>query len=347
MELDQTNIIYTKNDFHLGDNIFCCILFYNIKDYLEQNNIHIYHYCLPEHIDQVKDFSNSGNIFFLKLTETPVDKIVYNLWMGSTDWEYNIYNSNGDYYDVFLCQFFNQFLNKLNIPINLKHLIYEDTDLIVRHETINNLTNDKYKNIDILIINGAPQSNQLAYDVDEWNNIILQFNKKYNVVTTQKVDVVKCTRDDNLTAKDIAAISIYAKKIIAIDSGVSIGLYNKYTIDNVEVIYYVCDINRYNCKCSFPNFIHKNNISDLLFLLNDSVTEPMTPYYDQTYNYILHQLSFFIREPTKWAGLSETGPLLCVFEMCKGVIVIITLLLLLYLCVYMRIFKKIKKYIHI
>ena len=106
-------IIYTKNNFHLGDNIFCCIVFCKIKDYIEQNNITINHYCESEHIVQINEFINSKNINILPLNDIPYNETVIDIWIGSPDYIYNIYTTNEEY-DVFLCKFYNNILNKLN-----------------------------------------------------------------------------------------------------------------------------------------------------------------------------------------------------------------------------------------
>jgi hypothetical protein len=54
----------------------------------------------------------------------------------------------------------------------------------------------------------------------------------------QKVENIKCTRDYNLTAKDIAAISLNIKRFIVIESGIIAGLYNDYLVDNLDVTVY-------------------------------------------------------------------------------------------------------------
>jgi hypothetical protein len=82
------------------------------------------------------------------------------------------------------------------------------------------------------------------------------------------VENVKCTTDDDLTVKDIAAISTNAKTIIAIDTGPSAGLYNKFTIQN-STTYMLCE----NSKCNTSFSIRKNNIHDMMFLLEEDNKE--------------------------------------------------------------------------
>ena len=267
-------ILFAKNEWHLGDNIFVCIFFSKIKKYIENNNIFINYYCLGEHVNQTKEFIYSKNIKIFDLNEIPKDENIIDLWIGSGDWEYNAfsnlyYDDNSPNYDVFLCIFYNNILkNNLKFPIVIEKFIFDndDLDFLDVAKQINEKTNNKYTNIDLLIINGNPLSNQLHYDKNEWDRIITLFHNKYdNVITTQKVENVKCTRDDNLTAKDIAAISTNAKKIIAIDSGVAIGLYNKYTIQNATT-YMLCEYS----KCDTSYFVRKRNIQDMMFLLEEN-----------------------------------------------------------------------------
>lgn len=258
--------IHIKNEFHLGDTIFNFVMFYNIMDYIEKNDIFIIYYCESEYINQVSYFNMSKNITILPLEKMPTDGTkIYNGWIGCGDYGPS-YFEGFEYYDVFLCKFHNNFLNALDIPIEMQHFVYEDPDLYVRYENINKRTNNKYRNIDILINNGTPRSGQLHYDLDIWNSIITEFSKKYNIVTTQKVDGIKCTRDDNLTAKDIASISTNAKKIIAIDSGLAAGFYNTYTFNNVNQIYMLHKEHNW----SYPKIITKKNINELTFLLEDN-----------------------------------------------------------------------------
>ena len=263
------NKIYTKNLLHLGDCIYSFILFYNIKDYIEKHNIIIYFYCLDIHIRQVKDFNCSNNILIFTQHHIPTDVKVYDLWIGSPEYSYNWYSNIEEPtiipYDVFFCKYYNNFLKIVGIPIEIEKFIYEDNELFTRCEKINNITNNKYLNIDFLINNSTPRSEQVEYDINIWEHFIIQLSKKYNIVTTQKVDNIKCTRDDNLTVKDIAAISLNIKNFIAIESGVMSGLYNKYITENANVVY---NLSKYDYHaCSFSNFNIKNNIEDLYFLL--------------------------------------------------------------------------------
>lgn len=256
--------IHIKNSLHLGDTIFSFVMFYNIMDYIEKNNIFIIYYCHAVNINQLSEFNMSKNITILPLEYMPTDDTkIYDSWIASRDYEYIDPSPGSEFYDDFLCKFHNNFLKVLDIPIEIQKFVYEDPDLFNRYENINQNTNNKYRNIDILISNGAPRSNQIDYDLDKFDNIITVLSEKYNIVTTQEVDGIKCTRDDNLTAKDIAAISTNVKNIIAIDSGVVAGFYNTYTFNNVEKIYML----HRTTKWSHPKIITLTGIDELSFLL--------------------------------------------------------------------------------
>jgi len=279
-------------------------MFSKITDYLETNNIKLNHYCDAQHINQIKDFVTSENINILPLTEIPGDVKVYNIWVGSADYENNWYNSlekstipgmySEQYFDKFLCRFYNNVLKTMNVPVVFDEFIFDDdrtlNDLIVRRKNINEKFNNKYENIDVLIVNGAPQSGQYNYNEKLWDTNLILLSKKYNVVTTKKVEGIICTRDDDLSAKDIAAVSTNAKKIIAIDSGVSLGLFNKHTIQNAEIIYYLCDGLR--CTCSFPNFDSTKNIEEITSLILSDKKESFTNYH--LHNYSLIYLLFLV-----------------------------------------------------
>ena len=264
--------IHTFNKWHLGDCIYSIIMLKNIYKYIESNNITVYFYCNDEYLEQVKDFNNSENVIVKSLKDDNLqNENIYfiNLWIGDELHPYNYWNylsKNNMGYDRFFCDFYNYILTDLNIPVKIEKFIYYDFDLFKRCEYINEHSNNYYTNIDFLINNGQPLSSQFKYNLNEWNAFISKLSEKYNVVTTQKVNDIKCTRDYNLKIKDIASISLNANNIIAIESGVISGFYNVFIADNPnKTVYTLSDDNK--LACSFNNFIHKNKLSDLYFLI--------------------------------------------------------------------------------
>ena len=245
------------NKYHLGDNIFNMILFYNIKDYIEKNNIIINYYFQSVYFNQVAEFIPSKNVRLFDISKKP--KLSLELWICNRFFGFihepkNYHISYNSFYKIF----FNIALTKLRIPIKLNRFTYKDEDLLSRYE----LLDEKYKNIDILVLNSQPLSGQYNYDKNEWDNYIIFLNEKYKLITTTKVNNnIVCTMDDNLTIKNIAAISTNVKVVIAVNSGVVPGLLNYYTLSNIKRFYTFDD----RCFYSYPNFVRKQKISEITF----------------------------------------------------------------------------------
>lgn len=257
-------IIKTYNRYHLGDSIFNCILFYNITDYIEKNDIIIEYHCHSEYHKQISEFIISKNIILKDFNEK--NDMGTDLWMHSSDYQ-NMEASIS--LDEYLLNMFNQFLIKNDIPIKIEKLEYTDPDLLIRYDTIKNKYGDKYTNLDFLIFNSRPRSGQYNYNENQWNSFIHDMNKKYKIAmtTTEPIDGVSCTMDDGLSVKDIAAITTHTKQIIGVNSGVMTVIFNTYTLNNVEKVYY---FNNSPNTYSLNKFILKDNIDDMRFLLEDS-----------------------------------------------------------------------------
>ena len=256
--------IHLWNGLHLGDQIFSCVYFYNIKDYIEKENIKIYYYIPENYIFQVSGFIPSTNIELRHIE----GRKGLNIWIASNELEYNwnkyLKTIDLPILDSFLVDFFNGVSNKLNIPVKMNEFKYFDNDLIVRY----NCLPDKYKNLDILIINSLPLSGQVDMTpqfIHDMNNTIIELNKKYKIVTTSKLHDIHCTLDDNYTIKTIAAISTQAKIIIAINTGPIVGIFNEFTLNNTKKIYFIDKYNTYhNDKCKRINFFSEVNIDEVL-----------------------------------------------------------------------------------
>jgi RNase P/RNase MRP subunit p30 len=153
-------------------------------------------------------------------------------------------------------------LDIMNIPIKVNALEYTDADLLVRYNIINETHKNKYADLDFLILNSTAMSGQYTKNKDEWRELIIKLNSKFKIAITEKVDDVLCTINDNLTVKDIAAISTRAKKIIAVNSGPATGLFNTYTLNNVDIIYTFS----FNETYAHHKFSSKLDIKELYFL---------------------------------------------------------------------------------
>lgn len=257
----MTRTIVGYNQFHLGDNIFNFILFYHIKNYIEENDIHIEYHLNEEYRSQVSEFNCSKNIHL-----SDSNHIGLNMWIGNLGLKTNIFGTIFHDFsrklDFYLVSYFNEILQNMDIPFEMKTFEYTDPDLLVRYERINNIHQNKYADLDFLILNSTAMSGQYSKNEDEWAELIYRLNAKFKIAVTEKVEGILCTRDDNLTVKDIAAISTRAKKIIAVSSGPLTALFNTYTLNNVEVVYAFSN----NEIFGHPKFITNTDIKNIYFL---------------------------------------------------------------------------------
>ena len=266
----MSRIINVYNKYHLGDNIFNIIFFNKISKYLENNNIVINYYLLPCYKYQVSEFINSKNIVLFDYSELDSTMNMFmHLWIDDERFQLRCCKSIKKIpYNMFLAAFFNQILRIWNLPISIKNIIYDDTNLLDRY---NNLDN-KYQNIDILFINSLALSGQFDNNENEWYNFIQNFTN-YKIVTTKKIEGINCTLDDDLTIKDIASLSTNCKVIVFVNTGVAPGLFNEYTMQNVKKFY--CLDNR--CYYNFPLYPKFQNFKCLKDIcINDIITD-LTP----------------------------------------------------------------------
>ena len=242
------------NIYHLGDNVFNLIFFNAIRRYYERKNIIIYYYCKKCYVSQLSEFIDSDNLILKTLQFKPRNSV--ELWVNNRLFSYNhdLLPKPLDF-NEFYVNFFNVVLKKINFRLKIRKFEYRCNRLV---DIYNNLS-DNYKNIQILVLNSNPLSGQFDYDKTQWDNYIQRLNKHFKVCTTTKVEGVKCTFDDKLSIKSIAAVSTRVPIIIAINSGVVPGLLNKHTLRNVKR-FYTFDNRSY---FSYPNFIAKSSIEEI------------------------------------------------------------------------------------
>jgi hypothetical protein len=157
-------------------------------------------------------------------------------------------------FDILYINFFNEISEKLNIPVKFNNFGYHDERLLDEY----NKLPDKYKNLDILIINSIPRGDQYKVDINMWNNYITNLEHEgFKLVTTHKVHNLVCTLDDNLSLFQIGAISTHAKIIIAINTGPITAIFNDYTLNNAKKIYIIDN------RVEYINILRLVNINDL------------------------------------------------------------------------------------
>jgi hypothetical protein len=242
-------IINVQSHNNFGDNIINFIFFKQIKEYIESNNIIIYYRCREQFHKNLSDFNYSKNIIIL-----PWENIGYILWQR-TIFELNTETSS---YEEILCLMFNIFLKTYNIPIVVNSFEYQDPNLFERFQ----LLYDQYKNVDVLVINSTPQSGQFTYSKEEWNQFLIKLSKKYKIATTEKV-ADNILSINHFSVKNIAALATSVKKIITINTGPSMPLFNTDILEKVDQIYMFSDGYIFKTR----KFVKMQHISELNFML--------------------------------------------------------------------------------
>ena len=122
---------------------------------------------------------------------------------------------------------------------------------------------DKYKDIDVLIVNAQPITEALAFDKDVFIGVARNLAKKYKVVTTEKVDAITSTRDDNLKLQDIGAIATKAKYIIGMHTGPLMACYSKQSKEYVKKWFIVAARQFYYTEIPHEFYLSSNDLKDV------------------------------------------------------------------------------------
>lgn len=254
---------YFYNLYHYGDNILNLKFLRNLP--LKKNRITIHYYYNPYYIKNTIELEEYITPEII-LHNSNLPSGAIDLWMGKNPilegYHYEIFD---EYYKRFYkCIVSHMGLSNINIS-----LYHEDPQLLTRYETLS----EKYKDIDILILNTPPLSGQYEYNNDEWNELSLFLHSKFKVVTAQHVsDDIPCTMRDSFTIHNIAAISTHAKYIVAVHSGPLMACYNAHTKASVQKWFifhdknHHTDLNAVDC-CTMYNV-------SMFFILLDSTRSP-------------------------------------------------------------------------
>jgi len=156
--------------------------------------------------------------------------------------------------DTYFKIFYQEILKKMNL--DQKGI---DTSLFQKEDYLNDIYNKldpKFKDLDVLIINGQPQSGQFAYDAGKMDAMCTRLASKYKVATTSPVnDSIVCTMKDGLKLQDIGAISTHAKYIVGILTGPFTPCFNKQAKEYVQKWYIL-----YNGDISFDEIPGKTKM---------------------------------------------------------------------------------------
>ena len=260
---NYSRVYYLHNIYGLGDSVFNMIFINLIEERIIADNILFCYFTKNEYIQQLTQFIKPrlvNHVKLFSLDQIPAHSI--ELWINNSYFVYTFDCSlisshfSVDYNDFYL-NYFKHVLQILTINANIQSIMYSDNDLLVRANAIP----PEYKPVDVLILNSQPFSGQYNYNKCIWDKYIqhLNSNSSLKIVTTTKVEGVLCTFDQNMTIKDIAALSTQSKVVIAINSGVFPGLLNVHTMESVKQ-FYIFDI---HCYYSFPNFQKKDCITQI------------------------------------------------------------------------------------
>jgi len=95
---------------------------------------------------------------------------------------------------------------------------------------------DKFKNVDVLMLNAEPKSGQFhAYNKAQFDEIARTLSQKYRIVTTSPVDAsIPCSMEAGLALQDIGAISTHAKYVFGLNSAPLIPCFNSHAKASVR-----------------------------------------------------------------------------------------------------------------
>jgi hypothetical protein len=169
---------------------------------------------------------NPDTVKLVTYDNKPSDSI--NLWMRDS-----IDGVTKDTFDTYYSLFYAKILNILGLQnLSIDTSLYQKEDYLL---DIYNKLDPKFKDVDILLINSAPQSGQGGYDKGRMDAMCVRLVNKYKIVTTSPVnDTIVCTLNDGLKMQDIGAISTHAKYIIGVHTGPLIPCFNSYSKEHVK-----------------------------------------------------------------------------------------------------------------
>lgn len=226
----EKKVVHFHCGFHYGDNIVNLKFLYAISKKLKENNIMIHYYYDSNQNKNAVEFQryvDADTLTLRLISETPPESI--ELWMGM-----EIDGVGHVDFDVYFPKFYTRILTALNLQDQgIDVSLYQKEDYLL---DIYSRLDDKYKELDVLILNSQPHSGQFAtYNVETMNAMCKRLATKYKIATSSPVDdSIPCTFTDGLAIQDIGAISTHAKAIVAVFSGPITACFNQYTKAHVK-----------------------------------------------------------------------------------------------------------------
>lgn len=200
-------MIYTFNEYHLGDNLIH--LNYLRRAALLNPDKEFTHHCNPIYHNQLEPLIDGVPI---RLADLSIHPHSINTWIGANNFYYE-HPKRKDWV-AFHLDWFTYLSSVLGIsnPIaSKKELLFDYPQLSI----------GIYQEFDYLIINARPMSGQLPdfspYFFDKLVRKLL--NEGQKVITTHPTGMCNSTMEWGCDVTQIGNLSIYAKHIIAVDTG--------------------------------------------------------------------------------------------------------------------------------
>jgi hypothetical protein len=267
----MSNIYHFFNEYHIGDCLMPLRLFYSIRKVLIEKNIQIKFYYnagyIKNFINELHRYAIPDVVELLPTSIKPAN--AYNTWIGvllkglhHTSWS--------EYYEV-LQEDMIRYMNLQDCNINCNFLL-DEPYLLDIYETIE----EQYKNIDILVINSFAQSGQYTRHPQEMDELCRFLNKSYNIITTRKLEGIKCTLDADYRIQDIGAIATHAKYVVALMTGPINGITNIQTHMSVKKWFIIISsMAHYTFKYIDYNFIYDGNLQPIYDYFTRSPETPL------------------------------------------------------------------------
>jgi len=216
------------NDFHIGDAIMIFRFLWSIRQLILSKDVHITFHYSEYNQQYMRELQRYEDISFL--TMKPISEKPYNairLWIGD-----DIDGVHPHNYEIY----HEKYHNKIRTILGLESEVI-NCGLFLNEPYLDDIysaLSDKYKDIDIIVVNSLAYSGQFKRNLDELNNLARELSRTYKVVTTSKVDGIACTIDDGLALQDISAVTGHAKYVIAVQTAPLCAMYTTTARNSVK-----------------------------------------------------------------------------------------------------------------
>jgi hypothetical protein len=210
------------NPHHLGDHLFSISFFIYCITHISPD-MQFYYMCPTEYHSELKvyiHFSNMHRKIILEHLRSNRENYLL-FWINSPDITYKHYENNGTPFNLFLKNYFETWIRRLNIRhITFPLYLFSTSQLYTQEDLLPSI----YQNIDIFIINSFGYSGQYNLHTYDWDLVAAALNTKYKVCTTRKVPGVLCVRDQALQLYHIGILTKKIQYIIGINTSILVAI---------------------------------------------------------------------------------------------------------------------------